>query len=401
MVAQNGQLKKLSNITNYLLGAAILLIIGIAAFAVAYRQAGMPFTDIEIHMRSADAIFRGEKSESYPGWFYVCGFLAHVLHVPLEMSAALACSIFNVLCFAVMYDILHHEFGKTGFINHVAVFVMAFLGPIHFNTRDIYNNTAIFNTWHNPTNTSVKFLSMLCFFLMVYSIDLQKQETVVISNRTITKKKIDIALSAAVFVSLLCKPSFFQVLAPTLGVIYLVQLFRGKKTIWDCLKDCLIYVPSVLLMFYQMFANFSGAGEGFEIAVFKVWRFFSSNLFLSTLALTAFPLFVAVFCVKDWKKAKSFQYSFVFFTVGLLEFAVLAETGERWTHGNFSWGTGLGFGILCFYAIIYFWKYLCENSGNPSVAVKIKGLAGWGLLLAHFGWGVWYFDQLLRGIIWF
>lgn len=401
MIAHDGYMKKLSAKTDYLLGFVILFAIGIASFAVAYRQTGLAITDISIHMMSADAIFRGNETTSYPGWFYVCGFLSHVLRLPLGVSAALASSIYNVLCFVVMYYILRQELGEANLTNHAIVFIMAFLGPIHFNTRDIYNNTALFNTWHNPTNTSVKFLALLCFFLMVYSVDLQKNARVDILGRPFTKRKIDIALSAAVFVSLLCKPSFFQVLAPTLGVIYFVQLCRGKKTIGDCFKDCLIYLPSLFLLFYQMFDNFGGPGEGFQIALFKVWRVFSSNLFLSTLSLMAFPVFVAAFCVKDWKKATAFQYAFAFFGVGLLEFAVLAETGERWADGNFSWGTGLGFGILCFYAIISFLKFIRANRDDQSVAVKIKSLAGGGLLLAHFCWGVWYYFQLLLGICWY
>lgn len=394
-------MKKFSAKTNGLLCFAVLLLVGIASFAVAYRQTQLSVTDISIHMKSAEAIISGKETTSYPGWFYVCGFLSHILHLPLGTSAALATSFYNVLCFAAMYFILHKELGELKPINHVVVLFMAFFGPIHFNTRDIYNNTALFNTWHNPTNTSVKFLALICFFLMVYSIDLQKNSKTDILGFSFTKRGIDIFLSVAVFMSLLCKPSFFQVLAPTLGVIYLVQLVRAKKTIGDCLRDCLVYLPSVLLMLYQMYDNFSGPAEGFEIAFLKVWRVFSSNIFLSTMSMVVFPIFVAAFCVKDWKEERAFQYSFVFFGVGLLEFAVLAETGERWADGNFSWGTGLGFGILCLYAVISFLRFLQANRGNHAIAVKVKSLVGIGLLIAHFSWGVWYYFQLLLGISWY
>ena len=78
-------MKKFSAKTNGLLCFAVLLLVGIASFAVAYRQTQLSVTDISIHMKSAEAIISGKETTSYPGWFYVCGFLSHILHLPLGL----------------------------------------------------------------------------------------------------------------------------------------------------------------------------------------------------------------------------------------------------------------------------------------------------------------------------
>lgn len=380
---------------NTLLSCMVLLLIGIGTFAVSFRQTAIGSTDISIHMSLADAVFHSEYAVSYPGWFFTCGMLSQVFRLPLNIAAALTSSFYNVLCFAVIYLFLRKELSDSKLLHHAIVLFMAFYGPLYLNIRDIYNSSALFNTWHNPTNTSVKFLTVLCFALVFYSADMQKESKTDILGKSFTKRKIDCFLSVAVLASLLFKPSFFQVLAPTLCVIYFVQLCRGKKSFSDCFKDCLIYVPALLLVIYQMFDNFGGADEGIQIAFLRVWRVYSSNIPISFLSMSAFPLFVTLFCVKDWKEEKIFHYAIVFFLVAVSEFAVLAETGERWADGNFGWGKNLANGILFLNAIITFVKFIRGNCDNQSVAVKIKSWAGCGLILAHFSWGMWYYVQLL------
>lgn len=391
-------MKKITKRAEKLFVYIVLAIIGVATFAVSYRQTGNSSTDISIHMSLAAAVFNGQYAVSYPGWFFFCGMLSQLFRVPLNIAAALTSSFFNVLCFAVMYWVLQKELGGSRWIHHAVVLFMGFYGPLYLNTKDIYNSSALFNTWHNPTNTSVKFLAVLCFALMTYSIDMQRNAKIVLGKRSFTKMKIDCILSVAVLLSLVFKPSFFQVLAPTLCVIYFVQLCQRKKSFSDCFKDCLIYMPALLLVIYQIFDNFGGADEGFQIAFLRVWRVYSSNIPISFLSMSAFPAFVVLFCVKSWKKENFLRYALTFFVVGVLEFAVLAETGERWADGNFGWGKNLANGILFLSAIITFLKFMRENYNGHSFVQRMKSWVGCALLLAHFAWGMWYYLELLFAV---
>lgn len=377
----------------------LLIVIGFATFIIAYKQAAISSTDISLHMGFGEAMFRGEDLVTYPGWYLFYGMFSFL---PKNMAAALASSVLNVLCSLVIYAVLNESLGNKWY-NCIIVLFMAFFGPLYLHYPDhYYLAPGSFNTWHNPTNTSVKFLAIFSFFLLPYSIDLKKDEYTVLCGRMFTKRKIDIVLCVSVFLSLLFKPSFFQVFAPTLIIIYLIQwLILKEKTFADCLKDCVIYIPSVLLVLYQMMDNLSLTGkhgQGIEIAFLKVWKLYASNIPLAVLSLAFFPLFVGVFCVKNWKKERAFLYAGTFFGVSVAEYAVLSEAGERWADGNFGWGKNLAFGVLMLSAIIAFIRYVQNPEEKNEITAKMKISIGLILLLAHFLLGIWYFVQLLFAV---
>lgn len=383
-------------IQNNRLCILVFTIIGMATFAIAYRQTAIGYTDISLHMGFGDEMFRGEDFVSYPGWYLIYGLFSFL---PRNIAAGLASSVLNVLCSVVIYFVLDCSIGKSKYNSLVTLF-MAFFGPLYLHYPDhYYLGSGSFNTWHNPTNTSVKFLAILCFFLLPYSIDLPRDGEAILFGKHLTKRKIDLILAVSVFLSVVFKPSFFQVLAPALLLIYLVQwLILKEKTFLDCLKDCMIYIPALLLMLIQMTDNLLATGthgQGIAISFLKVWRLSSANVLVAILSMTLFPIFVSLFCVRDWKKERALLYAGTFFTVSVAEYAFLVEAGERWADGNFGWGKNLAMGILCLSAIIAFVRYVRKPEERKLGVAKIKICIGTCLLLAQFLLGIWYFGQLL------
>ena len=81
--------------------------------------------------------------------------------------------------------------------------------------------------------------------------------------------------------------------------------------------------------------------------------------------------------------------------VSILEFALLA-TEPGLFFADFAWGMSLSTLLLFVFTFIAFHNYLCENT-LKTVKTKIIAIAGYGLLFAHFFYGITFFLILARG----
>lgn len=163
-----------------------LLLILSASFLVsylfAYKMMGSPWTDLGIHVSNANGFFDGTVSNAYPGFYLAYGLFSRILGFADVHAAATAMGFFSVLTGIAVYSIsgylLEKDTPKT--TRCWIVLFMNFFGPLYLGGGTYYIGQGSFNTWHNPTNSSVKFVALICFFLFVYAYQMKSDDTVVV-----------------------------------------------------------------------------------------------------------------------------------------------------------------------------------------------------------------------------
>ena len=197
------------------------------------------------------------------------------------------------------------------------------------------------NPWHNPTTIMVRPIGLL-IFLVVMEECLRVQRAGFRRGQGLRIWK-GILIAFLLLLSNLSKPSFVQIFYPAIFVLMVMWLFVYRfRNFTFALQLMVCCLPSVALMGAQFVSAFysssNSESSGVMIAPFKVAGLYTDNIAFSTLLLLAFPLF-ASFCTLvrrrfDWTDG----FAWIMLLAGTAEKMLLAESGSRLWHGNFSWG---------------------------------------------------------------
>lgn len=381
---------------------ALMMIIGVSVFLITLKHI-TNYGDVALHIRFGNEMWEGTRRIAYPGWYVVHKVLSLCCFSD-RIAAALTNVFFSMLCSIMVFG-LSDFLGKVSLNKKCAIVLfMHFFGPLYFSQfgERYYLGQGTFNTWHSPTNTCVKFAALFVFVAFTKYFHMKETDQWILNEKIqLTKKQLWKILFFVTFISLLLKPSFFQVFAPMLAVVFIMDFICERRSLKEYITDAAIFVPSACLIVYQLFESLLSTtaaglgGEGIEIAFLAVWKLYSDHIGLSILSVILFPVFVGVFCEKKLTDNKLLLYAYIFHTIAILEFAVLAECGARRDDANFMWGMNLSIGILFFSAVLTFERYLRENIARQSIAYKTKKYVGYVLLFAHFAGGAWYYLRLL------
>lgn len=400
-----------TEISEKLFFPSILSIIGIASF-ILYLELISRGSDITTHITWANQYFDGTLTRVYPSlypaFYWLYRVFNSVFHVPDNYAGAYASTVYSLLCAIAIYIVISAVFRNKRYITEktksMIVLFMMFFGPVYlpgFNGSRYYLGQGTFNTWHNPTNNSVRFLTVVIFFLYLYRFFYMKEaKAVCLYNRKIYWWQIDIILGILIWISLWFKPSFFQVFAPTMGICILFDVVKNGLTrngIKRLLQAMFVFIPGTLWMLHQArVIFFSGEAQmEMEIAPFDVWGHYSSNIPLSILCAVSFPIYVVLFCRSNSKQKSILNTSIVLYCVSCMEFALFAVAGSGKYAADFMWGMNLSIGIVFLGAMIEFIQYIYESKN--SVRININVFFGFLLLSLHFFWGVWYYLMLNAG----
>ena len=94
---------------------------------------------------------------------------------------------------------------------------------------------------------------------------------------------------------------------------------------------------------------------------------------------------------------KQLLFSVIMVLVGILQFALLAESGNRKFDANFCWGYMLSGLILWITTTIRFLQMYVEDQEKKGYELKIT--IGYIFLFSHFIAGIYYFYLLWNGAI--
>lgn len=171
-----------------------------------------------------------------------------------------------------------------------------------------------------------------------------------------------------------------------------------KKNLVFVFKMFAAVLPCIVLLMVQYTVSFylsSASDGGVEIAWLAVWKVWSPNVLLSLLLSMAFPVYYyIVFANRREGHGTGDRLAGCTFLCGLLEYAILAETGERRYHGNFMWGLQLAAFLIYFVSVRKFYVLNAAYDYNDR-RERRKISAGWIILLFQVYFGVHYIIQLL------
>lgn len=336
------------------------------------------------------------KIRGYFIWHLLVLLCVKFLYMPEVHSAAFVTSIFNVLSFIIIYEILKYYFEDMKYRLWITLFafILMFVTPIYipwFN-ENIYLGQGSPNLWHNPTNNAVKPFAILCFFMFIEIYKHYKQYS------NIYKKYVYI-FSIVLFISNFIKPSFIQFFLPSVGLLIFIEFiyFKGKNFKF-CLGIFFAFLPSILLLLIQYLILFDSSSSelGVTISWLTVWSYYSPNIIISIILALLFPIIVIIQFLNGIVNTIEFRITIISLVISILEFALFMIPGSGALAGDFSWSYNLSLSITWIMSVIWFLNSMNKLSTLPK-KYKIGFIIGYIFLFFHFITGIYYYTRFFIG----
>ena len=383
---------------------AVVLAFITYSFSIAELQNNM--SDFAGHVYTYIPLLRGE--ESLEGWmavpylmWHLCVILLESLTpIPLEAAVAFTSCFFAVFSYYVLCWMLtcvqkRYFLDMTPLQIGVIAFSLSIIQPVcvyWFDTGSQYLGQFSINPLHNPTHMCVKPFTLLCL-CFTYDI-LEKycnpghQGMFIDVSKNL--KKAYISLSATLLLSCMAKPVFAEMFIPAVGFIMLFTWLghvlkkdgMAKAYFNKCLIMLLVSAPALVYILVQFLAYFifggSYGGDGSHLMItewMQVWEMYSENVTASIALGMGFPLLVLALNAGYFLKDTFGRLALSGYVVGLLEAALLGESGGKITHGDFLWPMMSGMTLLWVVATLRL--LVLEQTQNKSRLQRICIQAAW------------------------
>ena len=180
------------------------------------------------------------------------------------------------------------------------------------------------NILHNPTMILLTPLAIIFFYwyLKLY-----------INSDAVTYKNT-LLFSLLLIMATLVKPAFTNVMLIVIALYYLLHLNRFiSKYFWH---DLLIFVPSAILILYQIYLISKSNFGTLTFAPYKVIGYFTQHPVLTLLQAIEFPLLITfISYMKGTNNYSNYlSFSWVFTFIAYLIWSLFYLTGPTWTHAN-------------------------------------------------------------------
>lgn len=284
-------------------------------------------------------------------WHLIVKFFQSRVHMPLWEAASFTYALFGVFSYAVttwfLYALLRtYTTQKRLGLASLGSASLAIVGPLVMEWfADGYMGQFTPNPMHNPTHMACKGFGLLA---MMTGIDIIRhyrgQEAVFFKG-----KKLYLYFGLFAFFSTLAKPTFMYMLLPAGIIVILLDLLKSArkktppvKTVWNAAwKLAVATLPTCAYLLTEYVAIFFfGREQGASVVLTKpleVWHFFSLNVPKSILLGMCFPIWMLLTNLCYFYKTVEGRLSVLGYLIGVLEFSVLAESGDRKDAGNFAW----------------------------------------------------------------
>ena len=349
----------------------IEIILGILLFIFTYNYVitDMYSTWSDYYGHTYIWVTKFANGEWLQGWMEVPHCLWHILvlalnkllFIPREVAAGYVTAFSNIAVYFILHWMLlkyTHSAGnkisssKAALISFALTIVQAIYIP-WLDAGGPYFGVLSINPVHNPTQMCVRpfVLLSVCLVYDIWGKQKNADYKGTFFKVEIGLKKYYIILSSILFVSVIAKPTFVEMYVPAIAFIMLGELIYKiykkhpniKTYFFHCLKMFFCACPALLYICLQ-FADYYifGAEHSSESSVIltewlQIWKTQTENVPLSILLGMAFPLFVIVIDIKFFLTKDIGRMSLVAYLIGFLEAAILGESGDRFTHGNFLW----------------------------------------------------------------
>ncbi len=337
------------------------------------------------------------KQHPEPLWHLMTLGVYKLTHLRIEICAGIVSGLLVDAVYLIGYAAVRKKMPALhGAVIAVFCTVLNMAAAIYvpwFN-KEPYLGQSSPNVWHNPTTIAVKPFALLIFLMVAAEIIRCKESDF---EEGISALK-GILISILLIFSCLAKPSFVQIFYPAIFTLMVIWLFvyRGKN-LKMALQLLLVCVPSLIVMILQFVAAFmsgSGEGGGITFAPLQVAGLRTNSIAISMLLVTAFPLLMLILTIIRKKMGWSEIFAWILFLWGTTWRLLLAETGERAAHGNFSWGYVLGLYMIWFVSV----RSYLELYFNDEMTGTKRGVGFYiasVVLALHFLSGLYYLFYLI------
>lgn len=340
-------------------------------------------SDVPDHIELLKQYFHEKHFIPHPLWHSLVKLASVVFNTSIETAAAAVSALFILMWAVLVYVVVLLMTGTAQW--HLPVllretatlfitFIIIVIGPLilPFYSKIVYLGQGSPNIWHNPTLWAVKPFALLAMLYAVWGLQEQK------------KAYLMFALLFAI-ISIFAKPSFILVFLPSLAILIVYKKLFGKEIFYFMLMLLLL---SVIVLSYQ-FLNTFDVGTGITIDILGVWSSQSKNVVISIFLALAFPL-VFMRMYPDSMKNNFIVLAWLQVFFGIALYALFAEKGSHFAHGNFSWSYMIAMSLLYLFSIVEFVNRFRE------IGVMKNSFLGF-LLLTQTTIGMYYLMQILQG----
>jgi hypothetical protein len=195
--------------------------------------------------------------------------------------------------------------------------------------------------------------------------------------------------SGLCLLSALIKPNYVIAFLPVWLALYVWKAAVRDRLRWrDAAAHALIVAgPIAVVLVAQALLVSSYMQTRVILAPFAVWSLYSPNLPASLLLSVAFPAAILLFYRERWRGHNGFVVAWLVFAVALVEFALFAEAGPRFTHANFAWGPFMALFLVFLVSAQLFFKRPIAPRDWPALL----------LFLMHLGSGIFFYARIVMG----
>jgi len=340
-------------------------------------------SDFTSHVGFINGIISGQFYLPHPLFHYLTYYVSVIFSIDIKVAAILVAAALVTALSIIVYKILLFSLvNKNTYFILFLVFLIMFSSNFYLPelglTKHHYLGNGSIAVWHNVTLFMVKPFAVLSVFLLFNGLETNQKSSLFISCL--------IAL-----ISIYAKPSFVVIFLPTVFIFMLYMAFNKHKDSFCIFYYFVILLVVTSIILYSMFSNTYNESKDSAIifAPFQVWNLYSNNILLS---IVIGNLVVVNFIALGFKhiSLKSW-FSILMLVISILIFALFAESGNRFNHGNLSWSYCIAQPIAYLFVII---DFVNNYSKMNSWQRNILNLA----LSLHLIGGIYYFIKIFNGL---
>lgn len=374
---------------------AMMAVVGVASGAVYFRRIAYPTQgDYSLHVLYAQQVVDGRFEDlplnalAHPALQFIMAGLHYLTLRKLGLYASLMVvqTAAQVLTALVLYFWLGTlREGISSRTRALWAASLTLVAPVMllaiWDGQFYYGYVGLAN-YHNPTIHLLRpfaLLSLICG-LRIYD------------GRRDSWRMVSLS-AALVLISGAIKPNYALVILPSLLALAALRFLRKRSVDWRMLGLGFV-LPGILVLSSQyLVAYWLARGEqaGIVFRPFEVVDAFSDHLALKLLLSILFPLAALWAAAPRIKRDAPLQLAWLAFAFGAAQMYLLAESGDRFFHGNFRWSAQIALFLL--FAVSA--RSLMAMPGEQIASRVRRRLVAQAIYLVHLAAGIAYYVRSL------
>lgn len=292
------------------------------------------------HIESLKKFFNGDLYIPHPLWHISVKIISACTSLSIENSAIIFSSLILIFWVFLIYLLvkksLSSYYPSMENLYMIITVMIIVIGPLTLPFNIIFLGQGSPNIWHNITLWTVKPFGLL---------------TIILTIKALASNKLKYYIYAILFaiVSLFAKPNFILVFIPSLLVLIITKKIFSKSSL---LFLGILILLIISLLYYQMINTFT-TDSSIILDFTGVWSLYTKNIALSILLALAFPISFTLMYPKSLQ-VDTIYLAWLQIFFGIILFMFFAETGVRYTHGNFGWSYMIALSFIYLFTIIEF-----------------------------------------------